>query len=55
MASSAMTRATVRIVPSLGFMTALYALSEPAFNACANCTGVIFSTPFKDVAKPRSS
>ncbi|OQA70780.1 MAG: hypothetical protein BWY35_02396 [Firmicutes bacterium ADurb.Bin248] len=53
-ASSAITRATVRIVPSLGFMTALYAVSAPERSALMSKAQSMSSAPSIARAQPRS-
>ena len=47
--------ATVRIVPSTGFATAVYARSTPHLIAAATCPGVALSSPEKPAAIPAKS
>ena len=54
-ALSAIPLATVRIVPSFGFITALYAVSVPRLNALARVVVVITSTVFISFVKPRNN
>ena len=49
---SAASRITVKIVPSTGFITALYATSFPDTNASAKSTGPILSFPSNEIANP---
>ena len=51
--SSAITRATVRMVPSLGFMTALYAVCAPARSAFTSSAASMSSCPSRAEAMPR--
>ena len=53
-ASAAETRETVRMVPSVGFMTALYAASTPPFSAAANSAPSQISQPLRVLEKPRN-
>ena len=53
-AASAVRRETVRIVPSAGFMTALYAASTPAVSAAAKSLPSASSLPLSDLEKPRN-
>ena len=46
-------RETVSIVPSLGFMTALYAASVPVLSACARSVASISSAPASARENPR--
>ena len=47
--------ATVKIVPSTGFITALYAVSTPCEKACANSLAFTVSFPSIALEKPRKS
>ena len=48
-------RDTVSMVPSAGFMTALYAASTPSLSAPANSTAPAVSMPLRRFAMPRNS
>ena len=48
-------RATVRMVPSTGFITALYAVSTPFVNAWANSSPVMTSFPTTALENPRNN
>ena len=54
-ALAAARRATVRMVPSAGFITALYAASTPSCRASAHRTPSQRSTPFSFLEIPRSN
>ena len=54
-AASAARRETVRIVPSAGFMTALYAASTPSVRAAANPAASAVSIPFMRFEIPLKS
>ena len=54
-AASDARRDTVSMVPSAGFMTALYAASTPSLSAPANSTAPAVSMPLRRFAMPRNS
>ena len=54
-ASSLATRATVSIVPSVGFITALYAPSTPFSSACTRSFASAVFLPCSALEKPRNS